>query len=144
MASGRFSRDKGKRAEREVVKLLQPVVTRAFIDAYREAPELERNLMQSNKGGCDIAGLEWLALEVKHHETVKLAEFWQQTKDQATAEQIPVLFYKSNRTKWRVMMFGHLPAHHLRVRCPVDISLDHFLIWFDTKLRCELEIIDNK
>ena len=78
--SGGFSREKGKRAEREVVKLLQPVVTKVYQEAGKEIPLLERNLMQSHKGGHDIVGLEWMALEVKHHETLQISQWWEQKK----------------------------------------------------------------
>lgn len=139
MASGSFSRDKGQRAEREVVKMLQPVVTRVYLDAYREVPSLERNLVQSHKGGHDIVGLDWLALEVKHHENPNMNSFWEQCKEQAGATREPVLLYKSNRVKWRVVMFGYVPAGRKRVRCPVDIGLEAFLVWFETRLREEVK-----
>lgn len=137
--SGGFSREKGKRAEREVVKLLQPVVIKVYSTAGKEIPVLERNLMQSHKGGHDIVGLEWLALEVKHHEQLAIKSWWEQSKRQAGATREPVLIYKSNRVAWRVVMFGYLPAGGKRVRCPVDISLEAFLAWFESRLRHELE-----
>lgn len=136
--SGGFSREKGKRAEREVVKLLQPVVTKVYQEAGKEVPMLERNLMQSHKGGHDIVGLEWMALEVKHHETLQISQWWEQTKKQAGKTRVPVLIYKQNRIKWRVLMFGYLPAGTERVRCPCDVSLEAFLVYFESRLRHEV------
>lgn len=146
--SGSFGQDKGKRAEREVVRLLQPVVTKVCQElGYLEAeiPMLERNLMQSHKGGHDIVGLEWLALEVKHHETLNVSAWWKQTVEQANrvsnqSRNIiePVLFYKQNRVKWRVRMIGFLPVGDLKIKSVVEISLEAFLVYFEYRVRQEM------
>lgn len=143
--SGSFARDKGQRAERQVVKMLQPVVDWVYGEHGIEAPMLERNLMQSHKGGHDIVGLDWLALEVKHHETLAVEQWWEQTKAQAekagkAAGRMvePVLLYKQNRTKWRVRLFGVLKAGRNEVRCPVEVSEEAFLVWFHHSLDHEL------
>jgi hypothetical protein len=143
-----MSRDKGKRAEREIVKLLQPVVIAVWNELGREgaAPTLERNLMQSHKGGHDLIGLDWLALEVKHREQFVLASWWRQAKTQAEEAEAklhrpvePVLFYRRNNIPWRVVMFGYLDSGSAgRVRCPVDITPDAFLAWFRLRLAQEL------
>lgn len=147
--SGAMSRNKGQRAEREVVKLLQPVVIAAWNKVGRDgpAPSLERNLMQAHKGGHDLLGLDWLALEVKHQEQFTIASWWQQTKEQAAkATQLlnievePVLFYRKNNVQWRVIMYGYLDVQGGgRVRCPVSIAVEAFLVWF--KLRLEKELL---
>ena len=147
--SGAMSRNKGQRAEREVVKLLQPVVIAAWNEVGRDgpAPSLERNLMQAHKGGHDLLGLDWLALEVKHQEQFTIASWWQQTKEQAAkATQLlnievePVLFYRKNNVQWRVIMYGYLDVQGGgRVRCPVSIAVEAFLVWF--KLRLEKELL---
>lgn len=143
---GLMSRNKGKRAEREIVKLLQPIVTKEYMDAGLEAPELERNLMQSHKGGYDIEGLDWMAPEVKHHETLAVNSWWEQTLEQAAAKsREPVLFYRQNNAKWKVRMIGFLPieAHGVvgqqRLRLPVDIAIDHYLIWFQQRVKVEVK-----
>lgn len=137
--AGAMSRNKGQRAERDVIKLLQPVVNEVYTAAGIEAPLLERNLMQWSRGGHDIVGLDWIALEVKHHEILSINVWWEQTKKQAGALKIPVLIYKQNRVKWRVVMFGYLPAGEQRVRCPVDISLETFLVYFKNMLAHQLK-----
>lgn len=134
----KFARDKGKRAEREVVKLLQPVVNEVYSLVGGEPPQLERNLMQSHKGGCDLAGLDWIAVEVKHHaELTQLPQWWTQTKEQAKGRE-PILFYRRTGGKWRVRMFGYLQAGSQRVRCPVDISVEGFLAYMRIRLMFEL------
>lgn len=146
--SGAMSRNKGQRAEREVVKLLQPVVTSVWNELGRvgAAPSLERNLMQAHKGGHDLLGLDWVAIEVKHQEQFAVASWWQQTKAQAAkasqqmlVEVEPVLFYRRNNVGWRVIMRGYLDVQGGgRVRCPVNIGTEAFLVWFKLRLREEL------
>lgn len=139
--SGLFAREKGKRAEREAVKLLQPIINEVYGKYGLEIPELQRNQMQSHKGGYDIVGLEWLALEVKHQETLHISDWWSQTVRQAGEERTPVLIYKQNRVKWRVVMYGFLPAGGDWIdwpRTPVDITLEAFLTYFRVRLLQEV------
>lgn len=84
--SGNMSRNKGQRGEREVVKLLQPIVDKVYGSLGLTPPVLERNLMQSHKGGFDIAGLHWMALEVKYQETLNVGMWWNQTLAQANVD----------------------------------------------------------
>lgn len=141
--SGLKSLNKGKRAERECVKILQPLVDKACAAAGIATFSVERNLTQSRKGGFDIAGIPWLALEVKHHETEQLSAWWEQAKRQAAEHQEPVLFHRKNHGKWKVRMFGYLNAAQRgvdgpRIRCPVDISLETFLVYFQVRLERSL------
>lgn len=136
---GLTSLNKGKRGEREVVRLVQPVVTEIYSGVGLEPPSIERNLMQSRKGGFDVVGLTWLALEVKYQEQENLNGWWLQCKDQAGAGQEPVLLHRRNGTKWKCRMFGYLDAGgpH-KVRCPVDIGVEAFLLYLKLRLRKEL------
>ena len=129
------SRAKGQRAERKAIELLQPVVNKIFIEHGKQPPALERNLMQSMKGGYDIVGLEWLALEVKHHETLHVADWWNQACRQSKENQIPVLLYKQNRVVWRVVLYGFIHSGERKVKCPCDVGIDAFLLWFELQLR---------
>lgn len=139
MATGKFSRDKGQRGEREVIQLLQPVVNRVFAEVGREPPKLERNLMQSREGGHDLVGLEWLALEVKRHETLSVGSWWEQTKKQAGTSKVPVLFYRQNgQRSWKVMMYGFLKAGTKRVRTPVLVDDGAFVVYFENMIRHQL------
>ena len=132
---------KGKRGEREVIKLMQPVLEEVYTMVGRadEVPKLKRNLMQSAEGGFDIVGLEWLALEVKFHETEQMGSWWAQCKRQAGDGQEPVLIHRKSRAPWKVRMFGALPLPSgQKIKCPVDISVDTFLIYLRYRLLQEL------
>ncbi len=135
-------RDKGQRAERAVVDLLNPIIARVCAADVK----LSRNLSQTQKGGHDLVGLDWLAIEVKHQETLCLDQWWAQAKRQAEAHSlttgkpaIPVLIWKQNRVKFKVRMPGQLVAGNLRVNTTVDIALPAFLLWFETMLKTEMQ-----
>jgi len=136
--AGKSSLDKGKRAEREIVKLLQPVVTRVYQAAGKELISLERNLTQSHKGGYDIAGLDWLAPEVKHHETLQVSSWWLQTVRQAGKDRVPVLFYRQSRRAWSVRLRVSLKLSKSVITMPGEISMEAFIIWFEKRLTEEV------
>lgn len=140
--SGLLSRNKGKRAEREVIELLQPIVTELYLNLVKRcAPTLQRNTLQSDSGGCDISGLEWLALEVKHCETFNLNDWWKQTVRQSEGHsdpKEPVLFYRRNNVAWRVRMRGVAGRTDSYAFALVDISVEAFLMYFRKRLANEL------
>lgn len=134
--AGNQSRNKGQNGEREIVRLLCPIVHEIYKKyTTLEIPNLERNQNQSNKGGYDIVGLNWLALEVKRQETENLTAWWQQTKKQAKANQTPVLIYRRNNQPWRAIIEVQV---HRDFFCPAQISLADFLKWFKLRLTAEL------
>ena len=135
-----MSRNKGKAGEREVVKLLQPVVNEVYSAMDLEIPILQRNLMQSDRGGFDIAGLEWMALEVKRRETMALNAWWVQTLKQARYDQVPVLLYRGNHEPWRACLLGMLPMGYREdwLQARVTVDLPDFLTWFRRRLHYEL------
>lgn len=96
----KFSREKGKRGEREVAKIIQKVLDEIYGE---NAPRIQRNTLQSDKGGFDLVGLEDFAIEVKRHEKLNLKSWWRQTVRQAGEDKFPVLFYRQNNTPWSVM-----------------------------------------
>jgi hypothetical protein len=139
--SGLLSRNKGKRAEREVIELLQPIVSEQYFKLVKVSPKLQRNTLQSDSGGCDISGLEWLALEVKHCETFNLKDWWAQTVRQSEGHcdpKEPVLFYRRNKVDWRVRMRGSCGRSGATVNALVDISIEAFLMYFRKRLAFEL------
>lgn len=156
--SGNFARDKGQRGEREVNKILQAIIDKVYVSAgfshvRNQIPFLERNQMQSYKGGCDIVGIDWIAIEVKHQETFHLKDWWSQCERQARKEdKMPVLFYRKNNIKFRVMMELLIPVRvQDRLKpgkmktvktvgpVPVDMSLEAFLVYFEHQLISNLE-----
>lgn len=127
------SRTKGQTGEREIIKLLQPIINRVYDDARQYAPQLQRNTLQSHTGGFDIVGIETLAIEVKRAEKLLLSDWWKQTVRQAKDKE-PVLIYRQNRQKWRVRMLKEVD----RVNMIIDVSIDDFLTWFEAMLRGKL------
>ena len=147
-----FAQCKGQRAERAAIELLQPIVDECYTLLGLEQVRLQRNTLQSDGGGCDIVGLDWIALEIKHQETLNVRAWWDQCVSQAKVRiikngickgievrQEPILMYKQNNVKWKVMMYGLLTTGgHQNVRCPVEISLESFLLYFKLRLMKEL------
>lgn len=137
---GSFSRNKGKRAERGVIEVLQPVVNDVFASYGVDPPVLKRNTLQSDEGGEDLSGLDWLALEVKHHETLNVRAWWAQTLEQAGQTKEPVLFYKRNNVKWSVKYRARvaLAGQETITQDPV-VDLEDFLVYFRRRLAVYLE-----
>ncbi len=137
---GRGSKNKGANAEREVAKLFQPIMDKVYKEFGMMAPEMKRNLEQTRGGGYDLVGLDWLALEVKRCETLQLNKWWEQTLRQATVHQEPVLIYRQNNQKWKIVMFGGLKIVARKwLRVKVEVSLDDFKRYLENRIRHELQ-----
>lgn len=147
---GLMSRNKGKRAEREVIALIQPVVTDAYEQARKRVPVLQRNTIQSDLGGHDISGLEWLSLEVKHHAKSAIPGWWRQCTEQAATMGVhrsltPVLFYRMNHMPFTVRMWTSefLAFCGDEYECEethVDMEILDFQIYLYRRLCSELRI----
>lgn len=162
---GSFAKQKGKRGEREAVKVLQPAIDEVWKWLYgveecwdskfedREGkggmsdqqwdmrPQLFRNQNQSFEGGYDIDGLAWMALEIKRCETLNLNKWWEQTMRQEGAGQTGVLMYRQSRKPWRIQMMGRIVYDNQSmeyVNTRVDITLEDFLSWFKSRLLVEI------
>lgn len=127
---GAFSRDKGARGEREVIGLLQPIVTEVYDSCGLEVPKLQRNSLQADGGGCDIVGLDWIAIEVKWHEKEHVWEWWEQTVRQAGRTKVPLLIYRGNTRAWKVKTLGRIGIGKGARTVPVIVRLPDFLDWF--------------
>lgn len=130
--------NKGKTGEREVVKLIQPWVDEVYGHLMMDAPQLHRNQNQSALGGYDIDGLPWIALEVKRQETLNLNAWWKQVNKAARADQEPIVIFRQNRKKWRILMYVWLHTGgtgHKRVRA--EVTLEDFMQWFKERLQYE-------
>lgn len=96
--SGKFSRDKGQRAEREVCRMIYDYL----------GIEAKRNLSQTRDAGCDCLTVPGWAVEVKYQETESLNAWWAQSVKQADMAGLdPVLFYRASRRPWRVCVDMH-------------------------------------
>lgn len=136
---------KGYRGEFEVLQLLQGVVNEVYRERGEEigvglpAPELQRSPI-----GRDIRGLPWISLEVKRHEPTngysevteqQKSGWWTQCKTNTPAGSEPVLIYRANFQPWKVRMFARLETPGSYIRCPVDVSVEAFLVWFRLRVR---------
>lgn len=138
--SGSRSRNKGKRGEREVIGLMQLAIFEVYQAHGLECPRLQRNTLQSDRGGFDIVGIEWLALEVKYQETLHLDQWWAQTLRQAQDKE-PVLIYRSNHQPWRVMMHALLGGPGCGITVPVIVTFEQFMRWLRIRLSRELRAL---
>lgn len=135
-----MSRNKGQRGEREIVKALQGIVDKTYSSAGLAPPVVKRNTMQSDGGGYDLHGLDWMAIEVKFQETLHINSWWRQTVQQTGAGQESVLVYRKSRTPWRVRMFSIIGpcVQGVSFVDVVDISLETFLVYVENRLRLQL------
>ena len=85
--SGRRSRNKGKRGERELVNL---------IAEHCGDGVAKRNLQQTAEGGYDLAGpiADIAAVECKNEVTFRLTSWMRQAEEQAGPEQVPVVAHR--------------------------------------------------
>lgn len=147
---GSLSIQKGKRAEREVANILNPILERCVQDVGCDPVRLKRNLSQTQQGGFDLEGLPWIAIEIKHHKSVSLGSWWKQTCDQSghdvagnpivgRTHREPVLIWKQHGGKWNVRMLVRLEIEPgRRLRAVGDITLEAFLSWFERRADVEL------
>lgn len=135
---GLTSRRKGIGGEKEVIRLLQPVVNDVHDAFEMDAPKLQRNSLQSDGGGADIHGLSWMALEVKRDEKRTIDYCWRQALRQAGKDKTPILFFRRNNMPWKVRMLGMLGTPSAGLTVPVTVDVPSFLAWFRIKLTQEL------
>lgn len=151
----KMARDKGKRGERMIIDWLQPIVDDLTAETGHKQITLQRNTIQSDKGGTDIVGIDWMAAEVKNCEQdnpAALEGWWKQCLDQALewsrpghVPLCPVLFYTRNHRPIRVRMYGILHdrqsvgiAHDCWRNAVVDISAEDFEAYFRQRTKAEL------
>lgn len=139
---GANPRTKGSSGEREVAKIMN-----AMVDNVRAAKGLpvldvldqpfQRNQNQSAVGGDDLTNPYRLSIEVKRQEQLSINGWWKQCVTSSERfGNLPILIFRQNQKKWRVMMWGNLPMQphyattykaleHQRV----EIDLDTFKAW---------------
>jgi len=139
---GSLSIQKGKRAERDVARRLNESLALVCGQAGVPVARLQRNLKQVQQGGFDLDGLDWLAIEIKHHKQVSLGSWWAQTLRQATDEREPILIWKQHGGQWRVRMFSRLVIEQGRLlRVVADIDWESFIVWFEKRAEVEIKKI---
>lgn len=155
---GSFSKQKGKRGERQIVKMLQGAIEEVYqwleqqpryesiktlIEGQPQLkrPFLERNQNQTNAGGCDLVGIKWASIEIKN--TAKcspalITKWWQQCLDQCEENEEPILFFKRGTTQ-RVMVKGVIGGNIIHHRVPVEICIEDFMMYFRNKVHAEFQ-----
>ena len=91
---GKMSREKGKRGEREVAKIL------------REFGYDSKRGVQYHGGpdSPDVVGLPGCHIEVKYVERLDLQRAYNQSKSDASPEETPIVVHRKNRGDWMVTL----------------------------------------
>ena len=93
VAMGRMSREKGKRGEREVARILRDY----GFDARRGEQYCGAN------GDADVVGLPGIHIEVKRVERLELYTALSQAKHDARDDEQPIVVHRRNDCKWVVI-----------------------------------------
>jgi len=92
---GKMSREKGKRGERLLAKVL-----REFGYETRRGVQY-----QGGADSADVVGLEYIHIECKFVEKLNLhAAYMQAVEDAGASGNIPAVFHRRNRGDWMVTM----------------------------------------
>lgn len=86
----KFSRDKGKRGEREVALVLRE----HGFEARRGQQYCGAN------GDADVVGVPGLHIEVKRTEKFRMYEALDQARNDAREDELPVVFTRKNNCDW--------------------------------------------
>ncbi|HWV45510.1 MAG TPA: hypothetical protein VN039_05705 [Nitrospira sp.] len=140
-------RQKGAEGEREVARSLNSIINAVLKARSIPVPEkdvVQRNQNQSAVGGGDLSNVFGLSVEVKRQEQLAVNTWWAQCEASANRNgEIPVLVYRVNRSKWRVVMYAELvlfsatgTQRSMKVRCEVEWEpfLQWFYHWVDAKI----------
>lgn len=142
-------RVKGQEGEREIQRLLEPIVRAVYEQHGISLPArsiIQRNQNQSAVGGSDLSNTFGLAIEIKRQESLSINTWWKQCHLSAIdADEWPVLLYRQNGKKWKCVtqVWSHLPGgRQLLVRA--EMEMETFLNWFDKWVRARLAETSNR
>lgn len=149
---GANPRTKGAEGERQVIKMLTPLVVSVMTDmgapkAQIEAAQkmIQRNQNQSAVGGNDLTHTFDISIEVKRQEQLAINTWWNQCEVAANRNnELPLLIFKQNNKPWRFITYGFLhapgkdPGSWTSVRARVEFSQDTFELWFKEWVRGKL------
>lgn len=92
---GRMSREKGRRAEIELCKLLSAELGQG----------ITRNVDQARKGGADCLQVQGFAIQIKRQEKLARPAWWAQTVQEAqVAGAEPLCFYRRSHEPWQALI----------------------------------------
>lgn len=107
-------RTKGAGGEQELATQLNTIINVVRMRhglGVMEKPQVQRNQNQSAVGGQDLVGTYDYAIEVKRQEALAINTWWKQcVKSAEELRQQPVLIFRQNRQKWRVVMWVQVPC----------------------------------
>lgn len=144
-------RQKGAEGERQVIKMLTPIIQDVMremefpqekIDAALKM--VQRNQNQSAVGGNDLSNTFGMSIEVKRQEQLSIGTWWKQCEAAAARNnELPVLIFKQNNKPWRIRTLGflHTPAANggwSSVRAQVEFDEATFKTWFRAWVKGQL------
>lgn len=144
-------RQKGAEGERQVIKMLTPIIVEVMRDM--EFPQdkidaalkmVQRNQNQSAVGGNDLSNTFGMSIEVKRQEQLSINTWWDQCEKAAKRNnELPVLIFKQNNKPWRFITYGflHVPGENkgwTSTRARVEFNEDTFKRWFNAWVRGQL------
>jgi hypothetical protein len=89
-----MSREKGKRAERELARILKDY-------GYDTRRGVQYN---GSDGSADVVGLPGIHIESKHVERLNIYDAMAQAISDAREGEIPAVFHRKNNDYWKVTM----------------------------------------
>lgn len=141
---GANPRTKGQTGERDIADALNYIVFCTMKSAGDPNPiinSIQRNQQQSAVGGADLTNTFGLAIEVKRQETLSINTWWIQClKSAERNKEVPVLVYRQNRGKWRVVLMVDVPVNEFRLdihprHVRAEISWEDFLLYFGDRVK---------
>ena len=129
-------RAKGQGGEREVAQALNSIIRSVLERHGVPIPDrdiVQRNQNQSAVGGGDLSNCFGICPEIKRQEQLAINTWWAQCEKSALANnEVPVLIFRQNGKKWRVVMYCEIALCEgmagVKTRC--EITWDDFLCWF--------------
>ena len=93
---GKPSRDKGKRAEREVAEILRAL----------DFPAARRGRQYSGSPESpDVVGIDGAHLEIKHRQAGNVAKWLDECAEDAGPELLPLLIHRSDRSVFKLTLY---------------------------------------
>lgn len=121
---------KGKQGEREFNSIINTLLGKISVRRKEcGLPRLNINSVSAvHDNDADIQSIPGLAIEVKRQETLAINTWWNQTVRQAdNLGAIPVLAYRQNRSKWKILLPAYLLG--IGIRGYLVCELDTFEDW---------------
>jgi hypothetical protein len=143
-------RTKGSTGEREVAAMLNEVCMRLEADGVKidynpDFPKFQRNQNQSAVGGSDLTNPYKMGIEVKRQENLSINTWWKQCLEASVmTKELPILIYKQNRKKWKVLMYVDIPIEikgcYKCCRTRAEFDVDSFKNWAYNYIKTYVEL----